>query len=167
MRWRDLPERFGPGRTVDERHRLWPADGTRERPLQQFRAEADVARGRSTGDISAGSTTVRTHQNPAGARTDPPPAPASKWGNATVQHQGETAWQSLLTRLVEAAREVRGPGPLAGWIDHQARPEHGRTLPPAVPDRHPGTAAGPHTARAPAGEDAPPADRAGHTAHET
>jgi len=29
--WRDLPERFGPWKTVYERHRKWSADGTWER----------------------------------------------------------------------------------------------------------------------------------------
>lgn len=28
VQWRDLPERFGPWKTVYERHRLWSADGT-------------------------------------------------------------------------------------------------------------------------------------------
>lgn len=31
VQWRDLPERFGPWKTVHERHRLWSADGTWER----------------------------------------------------------------------------------------------------------------------------------------
>jgi transposase len=34
--WRDLPERFGPWKTVYERHRLWSADGTWEYLLQQI-----------------------------------------------------------------------------------------------------------------------------------
>ena len=29
--WRDLPERYGPWKTVYERHRLWSADGTWEK----------------------------------------------------------------------------------------------------------------------------------------
>ncbi|MFB6861314.1 transposase [Streptomyces virginiae] len=32
VQWRDLPERFGPCKTVYARHRLWSADGTWERP---------------------------------------------------------------------------------------------------------------------------------------
>ncbi|MFI7020037.1 transposase [Streptomyces sp. NPDC050164] len=42
-RWRDLPERFGPWKTVYERHRLWSADGAWERLLQQVQAAADIA----------------------------------------------------------------------------------------------------------------------------
>ncbi|MYS09919.1 transposase [Streptomyces sp. SID6041] len=40
---RDLPERFGPWKTVYERPRLWSADGTWERLLQQVQAAADAA----------------------------------------------------------------------------------------------------------------------------
>ncbi|MGW1014744.1 transposase [Streptomyces termitum] len=45
VHWRDLSERFGPWKTVYERHRLWSADGTRERLLQQVQG----CRGRSSG----------------------------------------------------------------------------------------------------------------------
>jgi transposase len=40
--WRDLPERFGPWKTVYERRRLWSADGTWEYLLQQIQAAADA-----------------------------------------------------------------------------------------------------------------------------
>ncbi|WP_411757699.1 transposase [Streptomyces venezuelae] len=43
VQWRDLPERFGPWMNADERHRLWSADGTWERLLQQVQAAADAA----------------------------------------------------------------------------------------------------------------------------
>ncbi len=105
VQWRDLPERFGPWKTVYERHRLWSADGTWERLLQQVQAEADAA-GEIDWDISVDSTIVRAHQHAAGARTEPPPAPASK-GEAAAEHQGETPWQSLVARLVEVVQEVR------------------------------------------------------------
>ncbi|MFE9950972.1 IS5 family transposase [Streptomyces sp. NPDC005531] len=77
VQWRDLPERFGPCKTVYERHRLWSADGTWERLLQQVQAAADAA-GEIDWDISVDSTVVRAHQHAAGARTDPPPAPGSR-----------------------------------------------------------------------------------------
>ncbi|MFF9150601.1 IS5 family transposase [Streptomyces sp. NPDC014861] len=70
VQWRDLPERFGPWKTVYERHRLWSADGTWERLLQQVQAAADAA-GEIDWDISVDSTIVRAHQHAAGARTDP------------------------------------------------------------------------------------------------
>ncbi|WP_444545056.1 IS5 family transposase [Streptomyces djakartensis] len=77
VQWRDLPERFGPWKTVYERHRLWSADGTWERLLQQIQAAAD-ATGEIDWDVSVDSTIVRAHQHAAGARTEPPPALASK-----------------------------------------------------------------------------------------
>jgi transposase len=40
--WRDLPERFGPWKTVHKRHLQWSADGTWERLLQQVQAVADA-----------------------------------------------------------------------------------------------------------------------------
>ncbi|WP_405798114.1 IS5 family transposase [Streptomyces sp. NBC_01506] len=93
VQWRDLPERFGPWKTVYERHRLWSGDGTWERLLQQVQAAADAA-GEIDWDISVDSTIVRAHQHAAGARTDPPPALVLK-GGEVPEHQGETAWQSL------------------------------------------------------------------------
>ncbi|MFB9485530.1 IS5 family transposase [Streptomyces filamentosus] len=81
VQWRDLPERFGPWKTVYERHRQWSADGTWERLLQQVQAEADAA-GEIDWDISVDSTIVRAHQHAAGARTDPPPPPSFKRGRA-------------------------------------------------------------------------------------
>lgn len=105
VQWRDLPERFGPWKTVYERHRLWSADGTWERLLQQVQAAADVA-GDIDWDISVDSTVVRAHQHAAGARTEPPPARASKGAEAAEQ-QGEMPWQSLLIRLVEVVQAVR------------------------------------------------------------
>lgn len=105
VQWRDLPERFGPWKTVYERHRLWSADGTWERLLQQVQAAADAA-SEIDWDISVDSTVVRAHQHAAGARTDPPPAPTSK-GAAVGEHQSETPWQSLVARLVEVVQEVR------------------------------------------------------------
>ncbi|MFH8632058.1 IS5 family transposase [Streptomyces lydicus] len=77
VQWRDLPERFGPWKTVYERHRLWSADGTWERLLQQVQAAADAA-DEIDWDISVDSTIVRAHRHAAGALTEPPPAPVSK-----------------------------------------------------------------------------------------
>ncbi|MYT18659.1 IS5 family transposase [Streptomyces sp. SID4951] len=57
VQWRDLPERFGPWKTVYERHRLWSADGTWERLLQQVQA-AEGAAGEIDWDISVDSTIV-------------------------------------------------------------------------------------------------------------
>lgn len=102
---RDLPQRFGPWKTVYERHRRWSADGTWERLLQQVQAAADAA-GEIDWDISVDSTIVRAHHHAAGARTEPPPAPASK-GDAAAEHPHETPWQRPVARLVEVAQEAR------------------------------------------------------------
>ncbi|MFI0773120.1 IS5 family transposase [Streptomyces sp. NPDC021218] len=66
VQWRDLPERFGPWKTVYERHRQWSADGTWERLLQQVQAAADAV-GDIDWDIAVDSTIVRAHQHAAGA----------------------------------------------------------------------------------------------------
>lgn len=110
--WRDLPERFGPWKTVYERYRLWSADGTWERLLQQVQASADAA-GEIDWDVSVDSTVVRAHQHAAGARTDPSPAPASK-GAEGPEHHGGPPWQSLHARLVEVVKQVKD------WAAHGA-----------------------------------------------
>ncbi|WP_435845723.1 IS5 family transposase [Streptomyces exfoliatus] len=100
VQWRDLPERFGPWKTVYERHRLWSADGTWEHLLQQVQAAADAA-GEIDWYVSVDSTIVRAHQHAAGARTDPPPAPGSK-GAEAPEHQDST--------VAESARPPGGGG---------------------------------------------------------
>lgn len=108
VQWRELPERFGPWKTVYERHRLWSADGTWERLLQQVQAAADAA-GEIDWDVSVDSTIVRAHQHAAGARTNPPPAPAPKGGRATRTPGRDTVAESV-ARLVEVVLEVRAWG---------------------------------------------------------
>lgn len=49
VQWRDLPGRFGPWKTVYERHRRWSADGTWERLLQQVQAARPTPQETSTG----------------------------------------------------------------------------------------------------------------------
>lgn len=39
--WRDLPERYGPWKTADERLRIWTADGTWERVLAEVVVKDD------------------------------------------------------------------------------------------------------------------------------
>ncbi|MFF5638225.1 IS5 family transposase [Streptomyces sp. NPDC012825] len=65
--WRDVPERYGPWRTLYTRFRRWALDGTFARMLAAVQAERDAA-----GDIdwlvSVDSTVARAHQHAAGAR---------------------------------------------------------------------------------------------------
>ncbi|ONK12154.1 Transposase [Streptomyces sp. MP131-18] len=105
VQWRDLPERFGPWKTVYERHRLWSAEDTWERSLGEVQAAADAA-GEVDWDVAVDSTVVRAHQHAAGARADPPPVLASK-GADGAEHQPETSWESLVARLVEVVQEAR------------------------------------------------------------
>ncbi|MFE3628913.1 IS5 family transposase [Streptomyces goshikiensis] len=80
VQWRDLPERFGPWKTVYERHRLWSGDGTWERLLQRVQAAADTV-GEINWDISVDSTIVRAHQYAAGAH-QPAAGPRLKRGRS-------------------------------------------------------------------------------------
>lgn len=102
VQWRDLPDRYGPWKTVHERHRRWSADGTWERLLQQVQAEADAV-GDIDWDISVDSTTVRAHHHAAGARTAPPPA---KRGSAQTVRTARI-WAELIGLLAEVVREVK------------------------------------------------------------
>lgn len=127
VQWRDLPKRFGPWKTVYERHRLWSADGTWERLLQQVQAAADAA-GEIDWDISVDSTIVRAHQHAAGAAPNHRQHPPQK-GAAGMEHQVEMPWQELVARLAKAVREVRAWAARAAG-HQQAPPEPGRPLPP-------------------------------------
>nr|WP_235437847.1 IS5 family transposase [Kitasatospora griseola] len=64
VQWRDLPERYGPWKTVHERHRRWSADGTWEMLLRRVQAGADAA-GEIDWDVSVDSTIVRAHHHAA------------------------------------------------------------------------------------------------------
>jgi hypothetical protein len=104
--WRDLPKRFGPWKTVYERHRLWLADGTWEYLFQQIQADAD---GEDDRDISVDSATVRAHQHAAGARIAPP-APFPK-GDAGSELAGEAPRLSSCDRLAEVVQAPKGNTP--------------------------------------------------------
>lgn len=72
--WRDLPARFGPWKTVYERHRRWSADGIWDRIFAAVLADAD-AEGLDWSMVSVDSTSCRTHQHSAGARKKAPRVP--------------------------------------------------------------------------------------------
>lgn len=88
MPWRDLPERYGPWKTVYERHRKWSADGTWERIFQQVLAVAD-GEAEIDWEASVDSTSERAHQHAAGARKAPPPPVDSKKGAQLPPNQGK------------------------------------------------------------------------------
>ena len=66
--WRDLPERFGPWRTVYARFRRWQQAGVWDRVFATLQAEAD-GRGKVDWVLHfLDGTTVRAHQHAAGAK---------------------------------------------------------------------------------------------------
>ncbi|WP_443058098.1 IS5 family transposase [Streptomyces sp. NBC_00820] len=66
--WRDLPERYGPWKTVYERFRRWSADGTWDRLLAHVQQHCDAVGVVDWTIVCVDSTTVRAHQHTAGAR---------------------------------------------------------------------------------------------------
>ena len=60
--WRDLPERFGPWKTVYNRFKRWAEIGIWERLFKELAIEVDEA-----GSI-LDATTVRAHQDAAGGK---------------------------------------------------------------------------------------------------
>ncbi|GHB10415.1 hypothetical protein GCM10010305_61580 [Streptomyces termitum] len=102
--WRDLPERYGPWKTVYERHRRWSADGTWERLLQQAQAQAEASDGIDW-DVSVDSASIHAHQHAADVRKAPPP-PASE-GAAAMEQPERKVGVRLCVRLAEVVQEVR------------------------------------------------------------
>lgn len=106
VQWRDLPERFGPWKTVYEQHRLWSADGTWEWVLQQVQTAA----GQIDWQVSVDSTAIRAHQSAAGARHAPPPALGGPpKGASGAEHQHERLWRGLLVGVVQKTRDSAAP----------------------------------------------------------
>jgi transposase len=90
--WRDLPERYGPWRTVYARFARWQRDGTWDRLLAHVQTRSDAV-GEVVWEVSIDSTVVRAHQHAAGARkkgavrarpTRRPPRPARRSGAAAA-----------------------------------------------------------------------------------
>ncbi|MFE4293793.1 MULTISPECIES: IS5 family transposase [unclassified Streptomyces] len=66
--WRDLPERYGPWKTVYERFRRWSADGTWDKLLAQVRQHSVAVGDVDWTLVCVDSTTVRAHQHAVGSR---------------------------------------------------------------------------------------------------
>ncbi len=73
--WRDLPVRFGPWKTVYERHRRWSADGTWDEVFTAVLADADAEGRIDWSMVSVDSTSCRAHQHAAGALRRAPRVP--------------------------------------------------------------------------------------------
>jgi transposase len=106
VQWRELPERFGPWKTIHKRHQLWSADGTWERLLQHVQAAAD-ARGDIDWHVNVDSTCVRAHQHAAGAPTKPPPSPSNVSKGATRRSLHLRTHIALRLLLEVAVRQAR------------------------------------------------------------
>ena len=60
--WRDLPERFGPWKSVYSRFRKWLDDGILDHIFRVLALEAELE------EVSIDGTIVRAHQHSAGAK---------------------------------------------------------------------------------------------------
>ncbi|MEU6688308.1 transposase [Streptomyces sp. NPDC046832] len=117
--WRDLPERYGPWKTVYTRFRRYALEGVFTRALRQIQAQADAA-----GDIDwlvqIDSTIVRTHQHAAATgqggatgRTNRTREPCRQFDEHVVlgtisQPTTDTATQAL-TQPARPLRSVPAP----------------------------------------------------------
>jgi len=102
--WRDLPERFGNWKTVDNRHRRWSGDGTWEVILGRLRAGCDAEEGQGW-TVAGDAMVVRAHQHAAGARRAPPAdagparlAPAPLSDPARLREAGKLPGREALGR---------------------------------------------------------------------
>lgn len=85
--WRDLPEEFGPWKTVWKRHRRLADDGTWDRALTALVAQADAA-GQVDWSVGVDSTIVRAHQHATNtSRTGPDPQPDQQVTGGWVESQ--------------------------------------------------------------------------------
>ena len=62
--WRDVPERFGPWKTLWKRHARFSRDGTWDRVLEALLVDAD-AQGQLDWQVCVDSTISRVHQHGA------------------------------------------------------------------------------------------------------
>ena len=60
--WEDLPERYGPWKSVYSRFRKWRDDGTFLRIFEALGEDADME------NLSLDSTSVKAHQHSGGAK---------------------------------------------------------------------------------------------------
>jgi transposase len=66
--WRDLPERYGPWRTIASRFYRWSRDGLWDRLLTTVQQQANI-QGKVNWELHyVDGTIVRAHQHAAGAR---------------------------------------------------------------------------------------------------
>lgn len=64
--WRDLPDRYGPWRTVYARFVRWQRNGTWDRLLAHVQTKSDAV-GEVVWEVRVDSSVIRAHQHAAGA----------------------------------------------------------------------------------------------------
>lgn len=89
VQWPDLPERFGPWKTVYERHRIWSADGTWERLLQQVQAAAGARSEPPPTQVALkGGRETRSPEQDSVAEPGPPPGGDGAGGEGLGRSRG-------------------------------------------------------------------------------
>jgi transposase len=97
--WRDLPERYGPWRTVATRFYRWTKSGLWQRLLAEVQAEAD-AKGELDGSVHmVDGTSIRAHRHAAGAK-----------GGSNTRHSAAPA-VALAASCICAASGAAGRSP--------------------------------------------------------
>ena len=92
--WVHLPEKYGNGRGVYNRLRMWAVDGTWERVFTALMARADADK-ELDWVVSVDSTIVRAHQHAAGARKKGPHRP-SRTTTPSAGRAGDLQRRSIL-----------------------------------------------------------------------
>jgi transposase len=125
--WRDLPERYGPWRTVASRFYRWCRLGIWQHVLQALHGQADAAGKIDWDTHQVDGTIVRAHQHAAGANATTPEAeavgssrggvstkvPVRSDGRGQLLHMGLTPGQRHETTAFEALMNgdaVKRPG---------------------------------------------------------
>ena len=103
--WRDLPERYGPWKTAHERLRIWTADGTWERILDEVIVKDDAV-GNVEWTFSIDSSSVR----PPALRRGPEKGGCTTWWVEALAVEGEALGRSRggLTSKIHLAVDGRG-----------------------------------------------------------
>jgi len=110
MAWRDLPERYGPWKTVYTRFWRWSRDGTLSMLVKRVRVIAEAINELDR-EVSVDSSIVRAHQHAAGARKIAKPVSGDDTsGGDSSDRGGNGATTGSLTgggRVLQQARRTR------------------------------------------------------------
>ena len=111
--WRELPERYGPWKTVYGRFRRWRLEGLFDRILDRLRVRLDAG-GRIDWDLfCVDGTSVRASRSAAGGREGGParqsPSPATtRWVAREAAGERSSTWPLTVTALRSPRRSPPG-----------------------------------------------------------